>query len=626
MEHHDPLKPRNGGRKSSARASDNAHAGHEEVRIEPFSESEELRLQPLDESEDPPLLDATVGPATSFGTAPFNTADGDDFGSELPDFEVAELTTLVPTAEARPVDRPMVTAIPVAEAVSVAPPEDEEEQREQLLEAASRRKFFLTAAPSWLISLLVHLGLILILATITLDPLQKVISVLQASAGDVEPTIEQFDLQGPKLESSSNSLDDPLSIPAPTLGEVVAMPELTSPMLPTFEAKVDALELNSRTESILPSAMLNTTTLAQMSVALNSRSRASKSEMLERFGGNAASEKAVAIALQWLAAHQAPDGGWNFAHSSICRGQCQHGGDLALARNGATAMAILPFLGAGQTHLEGQYKQTVKRGLAYLINRMQVTPSNTLPMGSWHEPGGRMYSHGLASIAICEAYAMTADPDLLQPAQLSLNYLVYAQNDRDGGWRYEPKDPGDTSVVGWCLMALKSGKMGNLVVPATSFQGADRFLDFVSTNNGAYYGYNKPTAKLDGRQATIAVGLLCRMYLGYPKEHPGLQEGIQYLSSYGPRTGDLYYSYYATQVMRHHGGEVWEKWNSQLRDELIQSQEQEGHAAGSWAPSGRHSDKGGRLYATSLATMILEVYYRHMPLYSERSSDDDFEI
>ena len=63
-----------------------------------------------------------------------------------------------------------------------------------------------------------------------------------------------------------------------------------------------------------------------------------------------------------------------------------------------------------------------------------------------------------------------------------------------------------------------------------------------------------------------------------------------------------------------------------LRNELVKSQAQDGHAAGSWAPTGRHAVKGGRLYQTSLATMILEVYYRHMPLYSERSSSDDFEI
>ncbi len=117
------------------------------------------------------------------------------------------------------------------------------------------------------------------------------------------------------------------------------------------------------------------------------------------------------------------------------------------------------------------------------------------------------------------------------------------------------------------------------------------------------------------------------MYMGVPKEQAGIKAGVEFLSKRGPSTSDLYYSYYATQVMRQYGGPEWEEWNRRLRDSLINLQSPEGsHAAGSWYTQGGHSEKGGRLYATSLATMILEVYYRHMPLYSQKSSQDDFEI
>jgi len=33
---------------------------------------------------------------------------------------------------------------------------------------------------------------------------------------------------------------------------------------------------------------------------------------------------------------------------------------------------------------------------------------------------------------------------------------------------------------------------------------------------------------------------------------------------------------------------------------------------------------GGRLYCTSMAAMILEVYYRTLPLYSEQAVKDEF--
>lgn len=615
MEHRDP-KSKSTRKPSQPASSTDPAAKSAQTASSKYASSELPADQhPTDlpnqasESSDPEILAELVIPMTE-----------DDYPAQFVDLsaldlesELSHVTPAVVVDDSGPVD--------LAEPVDLVGSGDPEDSREQ----AIRRQFMLAAIPSWLISLLIHVALILILAAISLDPVQHAISVLQASTSESISTIEQFDLQGPMLDISSDALDTPLAAPTVALTQVVQMPELESPIIPSMKMSVDSLDANRQTESVMPSSLLNNAAMAQMATALNSRSSASKSEMLERYGGNAASEKAVALALKWLADHQAPNGGWSFAHSAICGNRCGDPGELAFATNGATAMALLPFLGAGQTHLEGSYKETVYRGLAFLINRMKVT-SGAMPQGSWHEAGGTMYSHGLAAITVCEAYAMTRDPDLLQPAQLSLNYLVASQDKRGGGWRYEPGQPGDTSVVGWCLMALKSGRMGNLVVPDATFQGAQQFLDFVSTNQGAYYGYKEPTAKLDGREATIAVGLLCRMYLGWPKEHPGLQEGMQRLSQVGPSMNNLYYSYYATQVMRHQGGQEWEKWNEAMRNSLVESQEQRGHAAGSWKPTGHHARKGGRLYQTSLAAMILEVYYRHMPLYSERSSQDDFEI
>jgi len=243
-------------------------------------------------------------------------------------------------------------------------------------------------------------------------------------------------------------------------------------------------------------------------------------------------------------------------------------------------------------------------------------------MGDLTDKGGRMYSHGLASITLCEAYAMTNDHGLMQPAQLSLNYIVYAQDPVGGGWRYAPRQAGDTSVVGWQLMALKSGHMAYLRVPPATIRGATKFLNFVQDNSGASYGYTVPGKG----QATTAVGLLCRMYLGWDHEEPALQRGVATLARMGP-SNNMYYNYYASQVMRHYGGEQWDAWNVQMRDRLVKTQEKKGHATGSWflSKSG-HADRGGRLYCTSMAAMILEVYYRHMPIYGTQAAEEDFPL
>ncbi len=87
---------------------------------------------------------------------------------------------------------------------------------------------------------------------------------------------------------------------------------------------------------------------------------------------------------------------------------------------------------------------------------------------------------------------MTGDESLATPAQLCLNYFSYAQNPDGGGWQYSPRVGGDTSVVGWQLMALKSGAMGGLEINPITLRKAAYFLDSVQMNDGAFYGYDKP--------------------------------------------------------------------------------------------------------------------------------------
>lgn len=336
-------------------------------------------------------------------------------------------------------------------------------------------------------------------------------------------------------------------------------------------------------------------------------------------------EMAVGSALKWLADHQMPDGSWSFDHTLCpnCKGKCRNPGSLAEGRNAATGLALLSLLGAGQTHKEGKYRNQVEAGLDYLISHAKTTDHGI----SFHETGGTMYSHGICTIALCEAYAMTADKALMSPAQKAVDYIRYAQDPVGGGWRYMPRQAGDTSVTGWQLAALRSAHMAYLHVPPTIFKGASRFLDSVQASEGANYGYTTPGM----RQGTTAIGLLCRMRLGWKKDNPALKRGVEQIAEAGPSNVDVYYNYYATQLLHHwvggtHGeGDELGKWNTQIRKRLADSQAAEGHETGSWffAPGDAGAARGGRLYCTAMATMILEVYYRHLPIYRKDAVAED---
>ena len=323
-------------------------------------------------------------------------------------------------------------------------------------------------------------------------------------------------------------------------------------------------------------------------------------------GASDESEAAVERGLWWLVAHQLEDGSWHFDHrTGICRGRCRNHGNLK-STTAATAIALAPFLGAGYTHQHGQHKETVRRGLYYLQKRAFETPNGV------DLQEGTMYAQGLATIVLCEAYAMTKDENLKPVAQGALDFIEYAQGE-NGGWRYNPGEPGDTTVTGWQLMALKSGELAGLRVKSPRMYMVNDFLDTVQSEDGAKYGYMDPRP----RNATTAIGLLCRMYLRWPRSHPGLAAGVRYLDELGPSKNDMYFNYYATQVIHHWQGSEWKRWNDRMREYLIQTQANQGHENGSWYFEHPHSKTGGRLYNTAMAIMTLEVYYRYMPLYRD---------
>ena len=486
------------------------------------------------------------------------------------------------------------------------------------LRTSGHRFLFFAAIPSWFVSMIIHIVLLFCLALLTLPKITRERDN-EIVLGDAETTqIEDV----PIFESTEqDEMEDvELSDLAPTEPMDVQPTELETDVPEVFaaddlEAATSFTELDPLGTDVAPKSDLLKQIGTFAGAGLEGRGKASRARLVREGGGTEGSEKAVQMALKWLQQHQNPNGSWSFEHLD---GQCpcRDRGSLDGAYNGATAMALLPFLGAGHTHKEGQYKREVQAGLYFLLSRQQRN-------GAFIESGGNLYSHGLCAIALSEAYAMTQDQMLMRPAQAALDYIAYAQDPVGGGWRYVARQPGDTSVVGWQLMALKSGRMAYLHVDPSVFQGATKFLDSVQADRGAAYGYKDPGRK----PSTTAIGLLCRMYLGWERTHPGLKTGVQRLSKSGPSKNDMYFNYYATQVMRHFEGDEWKQWNEKMREFLVNSQAKKGHETGSWYMGNNHSSiSGGRLYCTSMATMILEVYYRHLPIYQKQATEDDFEL
>ncbi len=469
-------------------------------------------------------------------------------------------------------------------------------------------------APPWAISMLVHVVALLAMALIVTEPPKKEVPrIITSNAPESEEDFNEPEEDLPKNEAVETS-DATADVAVTT--EVEVTPVEVTTLATDVEAAPLAVEFTDFGTETAPEADM----MSQMGAiggkggGLGSRGQAGK--LAGAGGGGDDTERAVDRALKWIAQHQLPDGGWSFELGQCAGCNCKKSGNNP-DRCGATALALLPFLGRGYTHREGPYKAQIERGINFLA---QLTVAGN---GKAYGKGGSLYSQGLTGIALSECYAMSQDNRLATPTQLALNFISDAQDPSGGGWRYEPKQPGDTSAVGWQIMALKSGNMAYLKVNPLTIKKAVDFLNAVQEEDGAFYGYTNP-----GKGAgTTAVGLLCRMYLGWKKDNPALQRGCEHISKLGPNK-DLYYDYYATQVMHHMEGEMWIAWNKKMKELLLKTQATSGHETGSWHEGveggGHGAETAGRLYCTSLATMILEVYYRHLPIYRNQSVDEEF--
>lgn len=513
-----------------------------------------------------------------------------------------------------PPPEPVLKPAPKPEPPSAAPPLAKPPREKRLPMATLvklRRRLDPRELPAWLISTLIHIALLLLLAmlvdTVRNRPQPIVLSAVIGPNHEVgEPGLE--------------GIEDDIQIAEPGSPPVVENPAALAPV-PLSDHTVDAAfplpELPASPTGaglpLLPSAIDSSGIPAGIAHMFAGRDPRLRTTLVRREGGTTYTEAAVDRGLRWLSKHQSSNGSWMleaFHKVKGCDGKCS--GPGSMSDMAGTGLALLPFLGAGETHLSGRYREIVERGLAFLLEN-QEKDGDLRGVGA-----ASMYAHGQCAIVLCEALALTGDKKLREPAQKAIDFIVAAQHGA-GGWRYSPGMPGDTSVLGWQLMALHSARMARLKIPKSVFARAALYLDSAEADPyGSTYAYQPG---MYPRSSMTAEALLCRQYLGWPKNHPGLNRGIRLLLEEdlpGKQPCNIYYWYYATQVMHHMGGEVWQTWNLAIRDRLVAMQETKGHAAGSWdadLDQSGYKAAGGRIYMTSLAICILEVYYRHLPIY-----------
>lgn len=449
---------------------------------------------------------------------------------------------------------------------------------------------------------------------VTVPPLVTAVQVAKATVAE-EPTEVEFAQgrrisRGPFGEGGATGADTGDRPPERIQPEVSGIKEATVEVPAKLSA---AISTGGVYQSLISVETTSSPEIPPQKAIYKLRTSENRKRFIEELGGTLETEEAVEKALAWLAKAQSDDGRWDvdgFKLLNECGGPGnQKDGDVAV-----TGLSLLAYLGAGYTHTLGDYREPIRKALEWLIAGQNAD-------GDLRR-GGQMYGQAMATAALCEAYSMTHDAWLLPAAQRAVKFILDAQTP-GAGWRYEPRDDSDTSVVGWQVLALKSAAIAGIKIPNQHFIWAGAWIDSVRKGkDGGLYSY-KP-----GHAVTptmTAEGWFCQLFISEEAKTRGITESIDYIMKDLPQWAPdsdvvphLYYWYYATLSLYLSGAKEFDVWNAALSEALLKGHVKDGAAAGTWDPVCQLGPRGGRIYSTAMATLCLEVYYRYLPFYKQK--------
>jgi hypothetical protein len=312
---------------------------------------------------------------------------------------------------------------------------------------------------------------------------------------------------------------------------------------------------------------------------------------------------AVRDALGWLARHQEPDGRWDAD---------KHGGTNADAM--VTGLALLAFLGTGNTEKAGRYSGVARKAVRWLTSAQ--AEDGLIGRGF----DGRLgLTHGICGCALSEAYYAARVARTGEAAQRAVDYSFRVQQTDTGGWADLPRGATSLDVTAWHVLQVKSATVAGCCVPGQALREALRFVDGVTVRDGEGLGRcsDRPGGK--ATPTSTAFGIVCRLVAGEKRHSPLIQSAARHIRQHPHRWGeagaeaDFRYAYFGTMASFNIGHETWRQWMRAMNESLVAHQRGDGDEKGSWDPVGPGSDVGGRVFATALGALSMETYYRYVP-------------
>jgi beta-lactamase regulating signal transducer with metallopeptidase domain len=333
---------------------------------------------------------------------------------------------------------------------------------------------------------------------------------------------------------------------------------------------------------------------------------------------------AVRAGVDWLLRHQEEDGRWSAAaFDARCKDATCTGHGDSKYDVGVTALAAEALLGVGDEKL----RPAATRALDWLVAKQDGKSGLIRTPGPLSSHAH--YEHVYATLALVDAAGLEPVARWKEPARKAVDYLLKARNPYRG-WRYGVRDgDNDSSLTGLIVVVLAGAHTAGVVVaPLTDeLKGGLAYLDEMTEPTTGRTGYQQKggfTARTtdamerfpaQSSECLTAISLNARLSVAgagdalVPKQVALIAAQPSKWDEKGATT-DFYYWYFATRGLMLAGGDAWTAWKTGVATELVAHQSNQGDGAGSFPPADAWSGIGGRVYATALNLLTLEICAR----------------
>lgn len=287
----------------------------------------------------------------------------------------------------------------------------------------------------------------------------------------------------------------------------------------------------------------------------------------------------------------------------------------------STSLAGMAFISQGSLPHRGKYAKNVELAAQFVIKSAN-------PWGYMQHQDSNMYTHGFATLFLCELYG-TVPPssplkkNLTKTLKKSIRLLEKCQVP-EGGWWYNPTKEShgwgaDLSITVTVANALRAARNVGISVDKRVIQNAIRCIRTGQNPDGGF-GYRVLATgndRVGSMFARTAACVCCYLVFGFYDDR-ATNEGIQYLKKGDKAKNDrqdnyyFYATYYFGQAMFMSSEKNWNEFWPKIRKELVEKQ----------APDGSWAGMDGPWYSTATACIVLQMPLRYLPIYQDRANEE----